>query len=66
MLPEITDPLLKIRAQSETSIIDSIKKKYAEKVFGIPFIAEKNLLPALLNKEMKHISSVGFSDENMD
>ncbi len=49
MLSGISDPLLKSRASAENQVIDTIKGTYAERTFGIPFIADKKLLPALLN-----------------
>lgn len=49
MLTGITDPLLKSRANAEIQVIETIKATYAERTFGIPFLAEKKLLPALLN-----------------
>lgn len=49
MLAGISDPLLKSRASAETHVIDIIKRTYSERTFGIPFIAEKKLLPALLD-----------------
>ena len=48
MLEGISDPLLKSRANAEIQVIDTIKKTYSQRTFGIPFIAEKKLLPALL------------------
>jgi arsenite-transporting ATPase len=48
MLVGITDPLLKSRANAEIQVINTIKGTYSERTFGIPFIAEKKLLPALL------------------
>ena len=48
MLSEISDPLLKSRANAEIEVIKTIKTDYADRTFGIPFIAEKKLLPALL------------------
>ena len=48
MHPEIKDPLLKSRALAEGEVINSITKDLAQRTFGIPFIAEENLLPALL------------------
>jgi len=50
MLAGISDPLLKSRASAETQVIDTIKGTYSERTFGIPFIAEKKLLPALLDR----------------
>lgn len=48
MLNNLTDPLLKSRAYAEYAVIENIKTQYANKTYGIPFIAEKNLLPSLL------------------
>ena len=48
MLSGISDPLLKSRVTAEIPVINTIKTKLAERTFGIPFIAEKNLLPVLL------------------
>lgn len=48
MLSGISDPLLKSRANAEIEVIDTIKEIYSEKTFGIPFVAEKKLLPNLL------------------
>lgn len=53
MVEGITDPLLKSRAQAETKVIDTIRTGYADRLFGIPFIAEEALLPALLKRESK-------------
>jgi len=44
----ITDPLLKSRALAEVEVIQKIENTLAQRTFGIPFIAQKNLLPALL------------------
>lgn len=52
MLSGITDPLLKSRANAETELITTIKSNYSERTFGIPFIAERKLLPALLNENL--------------
>lgn len=48
MLSGISDPLLKSRANAEIEVINTIKEMYSEKTFGIPFVAEKKLLPHLL------------------
>jgi arsenite-transporting ATPase len=50
MLSGLCDPLLKSRAGAETEIIKTIQTRYADRTFGIPFIAEKKLLPALLER----------------
>lgn len=55
MLSGISDPLLKSRASAETKVIDTIKTTYSERTFGIPFIAEKRLLPALLDSHLNEI-----------
>lgn len=49
MVPDLNDPLLKSRAIAETEVIKTIQTSYADRTFGIPFIAEQKLLPALLN-----------------
>ncbi|MBL7851250.1 MAG: arsenical pump-driving ATPase, partial [Cyclobacteriaceae bacterium] len=48
MLPGISDPLLKSRAEAEREVIETIKTTYSPRTFGIPFLAEKRLLPMLL------------------
>ena len=48
MLSGISDPLLKSRAIAEIEVIKTIKSDHSERTFGIPFIAEKELLPAVL------------------
>jgi arsenite-transporting ATPase len=50
MLSGISDPLLKSRANAEIEVIHAIKSNHFERTFGIPFIAEKKLLPALLDE----------------
>lgn len=50
MLNNLTDPLLKTRASAEGNVINTIQQSLADKTFGIPFIAEENLLPALIKK----------------
>lgn len=57
MLAGISDPLLKSRASAEIQVIDTIKGTYSERTFGIPFIAEKKLLPALLNRYLNQKAS---------
>lgn len=51
MLPGISDPLLKSRAMAEKEVIDTIKNTHSERTFGIPFLAEKRLLPAVLDNQ---------------
>lgn len=55
MLSGISDPILKSRANAEKQVIETIKTTYSEKIFGIPFIAEKRLLPAILDKNSTEI-----------
>lgn len=55
MLSGIGDPLLKSRANAEIEVIKTIKTKYADRTFGIPFIAEKKLLPALLDEQLNKV-----------
>lgn len=50
MLDHLTDPLLRSRSHAEHAVIDTIRAEHASRIFGIPFIAEKKLLPALLNQ----------------
>jgi arsenite-transporting ATPase len=52
MLSEISDPLLKSRANAEIEIIEIIKSTCSDRTFGIPFIAEKKILPMLLNMQL--------------
>ena len=51
MLEGISDPILKSRAHAEIEVINTIKNKYAQRTYGIPFIAEKRLLPALIESQ---------------
>jgi arsenite/tail-anchored protein-transporting ATPase len=55
MLSGISDPLLKSRANAEIEVIKTIKTEYADRTFGIPFIAEKKLLPALLDEHLNKV-----------
>ncbi|CAN5399789.1 arsenite efflux transporter ATPase subunit ArsA [soil metagenome] len=52
MLSGITDPLLKSRAQAEIEVIHTIKTEFAERTYGIPFIAEQQLLASLLSEHL--------------
>ncbi|WP_348811218.1 arsenical pump-driving ATPase [Flavobacterium maritimum] len=45
----LKDPLLKKRALSEGPIIKNIQETLARRTFGIPYLTEEKLLPALLN-----------------
>ncbi|MCA1744340.1 MAG: arsenical pump-driving ATPase [Bacteroidales bacterium] len=49
MQADITDPLLKSRALAEGEVIQSIGNNLTKKLFGIPFIPEEKLLPAVLD-----------------
>ena len=55
MLAGVKDPLLKSRAKAEIEVISTIKTKYAARTFGIPFMAEKKLLPALLDGHLNTV-----------
>jgi arsenite-transporting ATPase len=55
MLEGISDPLLRSRANAEIQVINTIKETYSQRTFGIPFIAEKKLLPALLDRNFKSL-----------
>lgn len=50
MIAGISDPLLKSRAFAEFQVINTINETFSPQTFGIPFIAEKKLLPALLDR----------------
>ncbi|HZX74176.1 MAG TPA: ArsA-related P-loop ATPase, partial [Cyclobacteriaceae bacterium] len=45
---DLKDPILKKRASAETAIIQNIDEKLTTRTFGIPFLPEESLLPALL------------------
>jgi len=49
MHTDISDPLLQSRAIAEIPIIKKIENELTSKIFGIPYLAEENLLPALLS-----------------
>ncbi len=51
MLDGISDPILKSRAHAEIEVINTIKNKYAQRTYVIPFIAEKRLLPSLIESQ---------------
>jgi arsenite-transporting ATPase len=57
MLSGITDPLLRSRANAEVDVIQTIQTQYAQRTFGIPFIAERKLLPALLKRYVKSLGN---------
>jgi arsenite-transporting ATPase len=45
----LKDPLLKKRALSEGAIIKNIQETLSKRTFGIPYLTEEKLLPALIN-----------------
>jgi len=49
MQADIKDPLLKSRALAEGDVIQSISENFTKRVYGIPFIPEEQLLPAILD-----------------
>ncbi|HUH32980.1 MAG TPA: arsenical pump-driving ATPase [Daejeonella sp.] len=53
MISGISDATLKSRAIAEIEVINTIKSNFSERTFGIPFIAEEKLLPALLTLNVK-------------
>lgn len=48
-LTDLKDPLLRKRASSEISIINTIKETLSNRTYCISYFAEEKLLPALLN-----------------
>lgn len=57
MLEGVSDLLLRSRANAEIKVIETIKTKYSEKTFGVPFIAENKLLPALLDRYLNKLTT---------
>ncbi len=51
----LSDPLLLHRASAEGEVIKNIEDKLADKTFGIPYLPEKHLLPALLDFYQKKL-----------
>ena len=49
MVSSLSDPLLKSRASAEIEVIKNIEENLAPMSFGIPYLPEKALLPALLD-----------------
>lgn len=49
MQEQFSDALLKQRAAAELDVIDEIQKKHTERTYGIPFLPEEQVLPALLS-----------------
>jgi arsenite-transporting ATPase len=47
-LKELKDPLLRQRASSEIRIINTIKDTLSMRTYGIPYLPEEKLLPAIL------------------
>jgi len=48
ILENLSDPILVKRAQAEIEIINQIKTKIAQDTFLLPFIADQQLLPAII------------------
>jgi len=48
ILENLSDPILVRRAQAEIEIINQIKNRIAQDTFLLPFIAEEQLLPAII------------------
>ena len=48
ILKNLSDPILVKRAQAEIDIINQIKDRIAQDTFLLPFIAEEQLLPAII------------------
>lgn len=55
-VPHLKDPILRQRAASEIRIIDTIREKLSGRTYGVPFLTEEKLLPALLAR-YDHTSS---------
>lgn len=49
----LKDPLLKKRALSEGAIIKNVQEALSKRTFGIPYLTEEKLLPALINLYQK-------------
>jgi arsenite-transporting ATPase len=49
-LKGLKDPLLLKRAAAEIAVINNINEKLSARTYGIPYIPEEKLLPALLSK----------------
>lgn len=49
----LKDPLLKKRALSEGAIIKNVQETLSKRTFGIPYLTEEKLLPALINLYQK-------------
>jgi len=48
MQQNLKDPLLKSRALAEVDVINKIDETLTERIYGIPYLPQENLLPALL------------------
>jgi len=48
MQQNLKDPLLKSRALAEVEVINKIDETLTERIYGIPYLPQENLLPALL------------------
>ncbi len=47
-LKNLTDPLLRKRASAEIEIIRNIEEKLSKRTYGIPYLPEEKLLPAII------------------
>ncbi|MDF1517545.1 MAG: ArsA-related P-loop ATPase, partial [Lutibacter sp.] len=48
MQKNLKDPLLKSRALTEVDVINKIDETLAKRIYGIPYLSQESLLPALL------------------
>jgi arsenite-transporting ATPase len=61
-LKDLKDPLLQKRAAAEIAVINNIREKLSARTYGIPYIPEEKLLPALLSKYREPVSTGRVSD----
>lgn len=61
-LKDLKDPLLQKRAAAEIAVINNIREKLSARTYGIPYIPEEKLLPALLSKYMEPVSTARIAD----
>ena len=48
-VPGIKDPILRSRASAESKVIEQIKESLSDRTYGIPYLPEEQLLPALID-----------------
>jgi hypothetical protein len=53
---EITDPLLKQRAEAEIPMLQKVEKEHARKVYVIPWISENQILQSLISKQITDVA----------